>query len=51
MARAVESLLADPTRRTALGTAARERAGALFSSGRIVGRYVDFYRQICGAKG
>lgn len=51
MARAVESLLADPARRAALGAAARERAGALFSSGRIVGRYVDFYRQICGAKG
>jgi len=51
MARAVESLLADPDRRAALGTAARERAATLFSAGRIVGRYVDFYRSICGAKG
>ncbi len=51
MARAVESLLADPVRRRALGTAARQRATALFSADRIVGRYVDYYRHICGAKG
>ncbi len=48
MARAVESLLADPARRTALGLAARERAVALFSADRIVGRYVDFYRRVGG---
>lgn len=46
MARAVEALLADPARRTALGTAARERAVTLFSAGRIVGQYVDYYRTI-----
>ncbi|MES1168378.1 MAG: glycosyltransferase, partial [Oleiharenicola lentus] len=44
MARAVEALLADPVRRVAMGTAARERAVAQFSAGRIVGRYVDYYR-------
>jgi N-acetyl-alpha-D-glucosaminyl L-malate synthase BshA len=51
LARAVESLLADPPRRTALGTAARERAVALFSASRIVGRYVEFYRSTCGPRG
>jgi N-acetyl-alpha-D-glucosaminyl L-malate synthase BshA len=50
LARAVESLLADPARRVALGAAARERAVALFSADRIVGRYVDFYRRVGGAK-
>jgi N-acetyl-alpha-D-glucosaminyl L-malate synthase BshA len=47
LARATEALLADPARRTALGAAARERAVALFSADRIVGRYVDFYRRVC----
>ncbi len=51
MARTVESLIADPARRTALGTAARERAVSLFSADRIVGRYVDYYRSICGPRG
>ena len=50
LARTVEALLADPARRTAMGTAARERALTLFSAERIVGRYVDFYRRICGVK-
>ncbi len=47
MARAVESLISDPVRRTVLGTAARDRAATLFSAQRIVGRYVDFYRGLC----
>jgi N-acetyl-alpha-D-glucosaminyl L-malate synthase BshA len=51
LARAVESLLADPARRAALGTAARERAIALFSADRIVGQYVEFYRSTCGSRG
>ena len=50
LARAVEALLADPGRRTALGAAARERAIALFSADRIVGQYVDFYRRVRGVK-
>jgi L-malate glycosyltransferase len=50
MARAVEALLADPARRTAYGTAARERALALFSADRIVGRYVEYYRRTIADK-
>jgi N-acetyl-alpha-D-glucosaminyl L-malate synthase BshA len=50
LARTVESLLADSTRRAALGAAARERAVALFSAARIVDRYVDCYRRICAEK-
>ena len=46
LARAAGSLLADPARRTALGKAGRERAAALFSADRIVGRYVEYYRQL-----
>jgi len=46
LARSVETLLADPARRAALGTAARQRAADLFSADRIVGRYVDCYRQL-----
>jgi N-acetyl-alpha-D-glucosaminyl L-malate synthase BshA len=51
LARGVESLLADPAKRTALGDAAKARAAELFSAERIVGRYVDFYRSVCAAKG
>ena len=40
LARAVEALLADPARRTALGAAAQARAAALFSADRIVGQYM-----------
>jgi len=50
LARAVEALLADPARRSALGRAARERALALFSADRIVGQYVAFYRGLCGTR-
>jgi L-malate glycosyltransferase len=51
LARAVERLLADPARRDALGTAARERALALFSADRVVARYVDFYRSVGSPQG
>ncbi len=51
LARGVESLLADPVRRAALGAAAKMRAATLFSADRIVGQYVDFYRGVCAAKG
>jgi N-acetyl-alpha-D-glucosaminyl L-malate synthase BshA len=44
LALAVETLIADPARRTALGNAACERANALFSADRIVGRYEEYYR-------
>jgi N-acetyl-alpha-D-glucosaminyl L-malate synthase BshA len=46
LARAAESLIADPARRAALGAAAKQRAAAHFSADRIVGRYVDFYRRL-----
>ena len=51
LARAVERLLADPARRDALGTAARERALALFSADQVVARYVDFYRSVGSPQG
>lgn len=51
LARSVERLLADPARRDALGTAARERALALFSADRVVARYVDFYRSVGSPQG
>ena len=51
LARATESLITDPARRAALGSAARTRAAELFSADRIVGRYVDYYRAACGPKG
>ncbi len=44
LARAAESLIADPARRSALGTAARDRAASLFSANRIVAQYEEFYR-------
>ncbi len=47
-ARSVESLCADAGRRVTLGSAAKTRAAALFSAERIVGRYVDFYRNLIG---
>jgi N-acetyl-alpha-D-glucosaminyl L-malate synthase BshA len=50
LARAVESLIADPERRAALGQAAREKARTVFSSDHIVGQYEDFYRDILGQR-
>lgn len=48
LARAVESLIADPERRSALGRAAQEKARTVFSADHIVGQYEQFYRQILG---
>jgi len=36
--------------RAALGAAAKTRAADLFSADRIVGRYVDYYRQRIGSQ-
>jgi N-acetyl-alpha-D-glucosaminyl L-malate synthase BshA len=47
LARAVESLIKDPTRRLALGRAARDRARELFSAEAIVPRYEALYRRVC----
>jgi N-acetyl-alpha-D-glucosaminyl L-malate synthase BshA len=47
MTRAVESLLADPPRRAALGRAARQRAREHFSAAAIVPRYEALYRRVC----
>jgi len=44
LARAAESLIADPACRSTLGGAARDRATALFSADRIVGHYLEYYR-------
>lgn len=46
LARAVESLIADPARRAALGQAGQEKARTAFSADRIVTRYEEFYHQI-----
>lgn len=48
-ARGVESLLADPRRRTALGRAGRRRAREFFSADVIVPRYEALYRRVCSA--
>ena len=47
LADAAESLLRDPTRRSALGQAARVRARGHFSAAAIVPRYEALYRKIC----
>ncbi len=47
LARAVQSLLGDPARRTALGGAAQERARTRFSATAIVPRYEALYRRVC----
>jgi N-acetyl-alpha-D-glucosaminyl L-malate synthase BshA len=46
LAHAVEGLIKDPARRTALGRAAKRRARELFSAGVIVPRYEALYRRI-----
>jgi len=48
LAGAVESLIRDPARRTALGRAAQQRARDLFSAEVIVPRYEALYRRVCG---
>jgi len=50
LARAVESLAADPARRAAMGRAARQRARELFSVDVIVPRYEALYRRVCGGR-
>jgi glycosyltransferase involved in cell wall biosynthesis len=47
LAGAVETLLRDTPRRSALGRAARDRARALFSPEVIVPRYEALYRRLC----
>lgn len=47
LSRAVESLIRDPARRTALGQSAQSRAKAKFSSSVIVPRYAALYREVC----
>jgi len=44
---AVESLIRDPTRRAALGSAAKSRARTKFSVEVIIPRYEALYQQIC----
>lgn len=48
LARAVESLIQDPARRSALGQAAKLRAFKQFSAEAIVPRYEALYRRITG---
>jgi L-malate glycosyltransferase len=46
LTRAVESLIADPARRAALGQAAQQRAREHFSAAAIVPRYEALYRRV-----
>ena len=46
LAAAVEALMRDPARRTALGAAAQRRAREQFSAAAIVPRYEALYRQV-----
>jgi N-acetyl-alpha-D-glucosaminyl L-malate synthase BshA len=48
LARAIEELIADPSRRAKLGQAARSRAEAHFSAEMIVPQYEALYRRVCG---
>jgi N-acetyl-alpha-D-glucosaminyl L-malate synthase BshA len=47
LARAVESLIREPKRRTTIGRAARERAVKHFSAEAIVPRYEALYQRVC----
>lgn len=47
LARAVESLIQEPKRRTAMGLAARQRASEHFSAEVIVPRYEALYKRVC----
>ena len=49
LARALESLLRDPERRTRMGAAARLRATGHFSADTIVPQYEALYRRVCAA--
>jgi N-acetyl-alpha-D-glucosaminyl L-malate synthase BshA len=46
LARAVESLIADPARRSAMGQRGIGKAHTTFSAERIVGTYEEFYRRV-----
>jgi N-acetyl-alpha-D-glucosaminyl L-malate synthase BshA len=48
LARAVEGLIGDPSRRVAMGKAAAAAARKRFSAEAIVGRYEALYRRVCG---
>jgi len=48
LARAIESLIQDPKRRTTMGQAAQRRAREHFSAEAIVPRYEALYRRVCG---
>jgi L-malate glycosyltransferase len=48
LARAVESLIQEPKRRTTMGLAARKRASERFSAEVIVPRYEALYKRVCG---
>lgn len=50
LARAVEKLIANPSRRHALGQAAQASARKLFSATAIVPRYESLYRRVCAGK-
>jgi N-acetyl-alpha-D-glucosaminyl L-malate synthase BshA len=47
LARSVESLIKDPSRRSELGRAAQERANKQFSAKVIVPQYEALYRRVC----
>jgi N-acetyl-alpha-D-glucosaminyl L-malate synthase BshA len=47
LARAVESLIQEPKRRTAMGLTARQRAKEHFSAEAIVPRYEALYQRVC----
>jgi N-acetyl-alpha-D-glucosaminyl L-malate synthase BshA len=51
LARAMESLITQPTRRRAMGKAAKARARALFSAAKIIPRYEALYRRVCATRG
>ncbi|MGQ0743213.1 MAG: glycosyltransferase [Acidimicrobiales bacterium] len=49
LAKAVTTLLADPTRRHAMGRAAQARAATLFTPDRLVADHVSLYRELVAA--
>lgn len=51
LAGALEGLLRDPSRARALGHAASRRARAEYGFDRMVGRYIEVYRQLLPARG
>jgi L-malate glycosyltransferase len=49
LAHAIETLMADPARRAAMGRAAQQRARERFSAETIVPQYEALYRRVCGS--